>query len=115
MKKTMSIVACTAAFIGMGMGMPQCPGEKAMQDQVDSLKATQITMTQKLNSVDAQAKAANMDVGQIKQAITQLAGAVDAQKDALKRLDESIKELQNKLASMSSRPSAKPKAKKKGK
>ena len=114
MNKTMSIVACTAAFIGMGMGMPQCPGEKAMQDQVDSLKATQITMTQKLNSVDTQAKAANTDVGQIKQAITQLAGAVDAQKDALKRLDDSIKDLQTKVAALSA-PKAKPAAKAKKK
>jgi ABC-type transporter Mla subunit MlaD len=114
MTKTTSLVACAAAFIGMGIAMPQCPGEKAMQDQVDALKATQITMTQKLNAVDAQSKTANADSAQIKQALTQLAGVIDTQRDALKRLDDAVKDLQTKVAALSA-PKAKPSAKSKKK
>ncbi len=100
MNKTMTIVACGAAFIGMGIAMPQCPGEKAMQDQVDALRTAQTSMTAKLTAVDGQTKATAGDVNQMKQALTQFAGVIDAQKDALKRLDDSIKDLQTKVAAL---------------
>jgi methyl-accepting chemotaxis protein len=103
MNKTTSIAALTAAFIGMGIAMPQCPGEKAMQDQVDQLKATQITMTQKLQAMDGQVKQSNAMMETMKTAITQLAGAVQSQSDAMKRLDDAVKEIQTKLAAGSSK------------
>jgi septal ring factor EnvC (AmiA/AmiB activator) len=115
MNKKLSILACSAAFIGMGVAMPQCPGEKAMQDQIDGLKSTQITMTQKLNAIDAHSKNEGMEEGQIKQAITQLAGAVDAQKDALKRLDDAIKDLQTKVAALSGSKGSRGKSKRRSK
>src|SRR5262245_52266283 len=98
MNKKMTIVALSSAFIGMGIAMPQCPGEKAMQDQIDQLKATQITMTQKLQAMDSQVKAATTKMDTMSQAIVTLGSAVDAQKGALERLNAAVTEMQTKMA-----------------
>jgi septal ring factor EnvC (AmiA/AmiB activator) len=97
MNKKMSIVVCSAAFVAMGMGMPQCPGEKAMQQQVDAMQTSQQTMTTKLTLMDTQLKTVNSDATQTKQILSQLAQAIQAQKDALDREDVAIKDIQAKM------------------
>jgi hypothetical protein len=116
MNKKMSIVALSAAFIGMGVAMPQCPGEKAMQQQVDTLQASNVDMTRKLSMLDSQVKQVNQDLGQTRQLLTQLASAVTAQKDAMDRMDAAVKDIQTKMAAAAAPKAKAPaKGKKKGK
>jgi septal ring factor EnvC (AmiA/AmiB activator) len=98
MNKKLSILACSVAFVGMGMGMPQCPGEKAAQQQMDSLQQSNQDMTKKLQALDGEIKSMNGDLSQTKQLMTQLAAAVTAQKDAMDRMDAAVKDLQAKAA-----------------
>lgn len=113
MKKNLSILACSVAFVGMGMGMPQCPGEKAAQQQMDALQQTNQDMTKKLQTLDGEIRSMNGDLVQTKQLMTQLASAVTAQKDAMDRMDAAVKDLQAKaIAPPKPKPAAK--AKKKG-
>ncbi len=92
----MSIVACSAAFVAMGMGMPDCGG-KAMQQQLDAVQASQQTMTTKLTMMESKVKMMTEESNQTKQLITQLSQVVTAQKDAIDREDAAIKDIQAKL------------------
>ncbi len=116
MNKKMSILACSAAFVAMGMGMPQCPGEKAMQQQMDLLQTSNQALTTKLSAMDSQMKSVSADATQTKQLMTQLAGVVTAQKDALDRMDLAVKDLQAKVTALSTVKAKAPvsKGKKKG-
>ena len=100
-----------AAFIGMGMSLPSCPGDKAMQQQIDMLQTSNQDMTRKLQNLDNQLKSAGNDVIAQKSLITQLATTVSAQKEAIDNLYNQIKMIQAKMAQPA--PSKKKPAKKK--
>ena len=73
MKNITRIVIFTAAFVGMGMSLPSCPGDKAMQQQIDMLQQSNTDMTRKLQNLDAELKATSGDVIGAKSLINQLA------------------------------------------
>jgi chromosome segregation ATPase len=98
MTNTGRIAIFIAAFIGMGMSLPSCPGDKAMQQQIDMLQASNQDMTRKLQNLDNQLKSSGNDVVAQKSLITQLATTVSAQKEAIDNLYNQIKILQAKAA-----------------
>jgi peptidoglycan hydrolase CwlO-like protein len=98
MTNTGRIAIFIAAFIGMGMSLPSCPGDKAMQQQIDMLQQSNQDMTRKLQNLDNQLKSADSDVVSQKSLITQLATTVSAQKEAIDNLYNQIKLVQAKLA-----------------
>jgi peptidoglycan hydrolase CwlO-like protein len=97
MKNFTRIVIFTAAFIGMGMSLPSCPGDKAMQQQIDMLQQSNTDMTRKLQNLDSELKATSGDVIGAKSLINQLATTVTAQKDAIDNLYNQIKILEAKV------------------
>lgn len=109
MNKPMTFLAFGAAFIGMGIAMPQCPGEKALQDQVDTLTKSNMQLTQKINKMDSQLQSMFNEIGLTKQFATQMTATVTEQKGALDRLDAAVKDLQAKAAA--AKPAAKGKTK----
>jgi peptidoglycan hydrolase CwlO-like protein len=97
MATTCRIAIFIAAFIGMGMSLPSCPGDKAMQQQIDMLQASNQDMTRKLQNLDNQLKSSANDIIGQKSLITQLATTVSAQKEAIDNLYNQIKIIQAKL------------------
>ena len=95
------------------MSLPSCPGDKAMQQQIDSLQTSNQDMTRKLQNLDNQLKSADSDVVAQKSLITQLATTVSAQKEAIDNLYNQIKILQAKADKPA--PAVKKTAKKKKK
>lgn len=98
-KRALSAFAVTAAMVlGMAITMPSCPGQQALQQQVDSLTTSNADMTKKLQAVDSQVKRMDGEMGQMKLLLSQMTNVISAQKNALEQLDGAIKEIQSKMA-----------------
>ena len=54
MNKKIQALVTAGAFLGMGIAMPSCPGQQAMQQQIDTLQTKTIELTQKISKVDSQ-------------------------------------------------------------
>jgi septal ring factor EnvC (AmiA/AmiB activator) len=120
MSKKLRWLAFSAAFLGMGFAMPSCPGQQAMQQQIDALTTTNAALTKKVQELDSQVKTLNTDMNSAKEIFNQLNNAIQAQKTALEQLDTAFKASQAKPAPVA-KTKATPKAaaktplKKKGK
>ena len=86
-----------AAFLGMGMSMPSCPGQQAMQEQIDKLMTQNADLNKRLISMDSQVKALNGDMVQVKTLLKPMSDAIQAQKAAQDQLEANIKEIQAKM------------------
>lgn len=94
MRNSVRGLVIVGAFLGMGFTLPSCPGQKAMQDQIDSMQATHADLNKKIQALTAQVTALNNDMTQAKQLLPQITNVIQAQKGALDQLEASIKELQ---------------------
>ena len=103
-----TFVVILTAFVGLGMSMPSCPGQQAMQQQIDSIQASNTDLSKRLQTIDSQTKTLNGDMSQVKQLLKPMSDAIQAQKTAIDQLDANFKELQTKLAAAAA---AKPAAK----
>ena len=105
-----------AAVAGMGIAMPSCPGQQAMQQQVDDLQKHETALNQKIMSLEGQVRSLNGDMSQVKQLLDQVSRAVLAQKDSMAQMEMNVQKL---VASRSSAPAkhgaTKPAAKSSGK
>ena len=95
--KTFYVVLGTA-FLGMGMSMPSCPGQQAMQTQIDTLTQQNQELNKRTLSLDSQVKSLNSDMTQVKTLLKPMADAIQAQKAGMDQLDANLKEMQTKLA-----------------
>jgi septal ring factor EnvC (AmiA/AmiB activator) len=98
MKKHLRWLVFLTAFCGMGISMPSCPGQQAMQQQIDALQTSNADLTKKVQTLTTQLESANADLTQIKQVLPQMTNVIQAQKGALDQLDASVKELDSKVA-----------------
>jgi peptidoglycan hydrolase CwlO-like protein len=87
MHKNLRILAFASAFVGMGIAMPQCPGQQAMQQQIDGLEAKGQDTTRRLQAMDAEVKRLNGEFVTAKQLLAQMTDAIQAQKTALDKLN----------------------------
>ncbi|MEN9722360.1 MAG: hypothetical protein RJB38_346 [Pseudomonadota bacterium] len=96
------------AFLTMGLSMPSCPGQQAMQQQIDALSSSEKAMTNKIGALEGQIKSLKDDLEQTKTMLGQISKTAMDQTSTLERLDESVKALQTKAAE---KPKAAEKAK----
>ncbi len=92
-----TVVVSTAALLGMGIAMPSCPGQQAMQQQIDSLQAKNTEQAQQAQALDGQLKAMNADMLQVKTLLEQVSNTVLAQKQALEQIDATLKTTQQQV------------------
>jgi len=85
-----------ASFAGMGLGMPSCPGQQAMQQQIDALQTANMDTTKKLHTLQTQVTTFSTDMGQVKQILPQMTNVIQAQKGALDQLDITVQQMKNK-------------------
>src|SRR3954451_19950187 len=86
-----------AAFTFMGMSMPSCPGQQAMQQQIDTLTAQNQELNKRTLAFDAQIKALNGDMVQVKTLLKPMADAIQAQKAAMDQLNANFNEIKTKM------------------
>src|SRR4051812_11566300 len=97
MKKNLRWMSYSAAFIGMGMAMPSCPGQQAMQQQIDTLQTANMDLSKKVQSLSMQFSTLSNDMAQVKQLLPQMTNVITGQKGALDKLDTDVKQLQGKV------------------
>ncbi|MBI3535537.1 MAG: hypothetical protein HY072_08665 [Deltaproteobacteria bacterium] len=105
--KKMKWLVFGAAFIGLGISMPSCPGQQALQQQVETLQTKLSSVEKQSAQRDSQMKQLIAEVSQLRSILSQLNNIVGAQ-------NISIKELESKM-SPKSRAMPKHSDKKKGK
>ena len=62
-----------AAFLAMGVTMPSCPGQQAMQQQLDALNSQQSQVGNRLQTLERQVSGMSQDMAQSKQLVEQMA------------------------------------------
>ena len=85
-----------SSFLMMGLSMPSCPGQQALQQQVDALKTSETDMKNRLSATEASVKAMKEDLDQSKALVAQLSKTVVDQTSTLEKLDEAVKALSTK-------------------
>jgi hypothetical protein len=96
MKKYFRYLIFAASFAGMGIAMPSCPGQQAMQLQIDGLQTTNLDTSKKLRALQTQVTGLSNDMNQVKQLLPQMTNVIQAQKGALDQLDVTVQQLRNK-------------------
>jgi peptidoglycan hydrolase CwlO-like protein len=113
--KKIFVAVLTGACLAMAMTMPSCPGQQAMQQQIDALQSSQQDMANKVRGLETQVKGANAGADEQKKIIADLTTAVAAQKTAIDNMNASIQQLDTKIATLSAPKSSRGAAKPAGK
>jgi septal ring factor EnvC (AmiA/AmiB activator) len=87
MNKRMLWLAIPAAFITMGISMPSCPGQQAMQQQLDGLQTKNAEAIKRVQTLESTIKTLDTEVTQLKTLVTQVSQTVLAQKEAIEKLE----------------------------
>src|SRR3954471_16046281 len=85
-------------LLTMAMTMPSCPGQQALQQQVDNLQASNVKLAQQVASLDSQLKALSAENTRLNQLVERTAQVVEAQKGALDQLSTSVKAIDEKVS-----------------
>jgi septal ring factor EnvC (AmiA/AmiB activator) len=91
MKKNISLIVLVAALISMGLSMPGCPGQQALQKQVDELTAKSLESSKRIQNLETQVRSLTGDMNQVKTLLTQVSNTVLAQKTAIEQLEGALK------------------------
>ena len=84
------LTLATIAVCGfLTLGMPGCPGQQALQQQLDQLQQRNTELTRRLQASEGQLKTLTGEFVQYKQLISEITNAVLAQKTAIEQLQAS--------------------------
>lgn len=116
MSQNIRIMAFAGAVLLMGMTMPSCPGQQAMQQQIDTVQSANDMNSKRVQAMDIQLRQMGQDFSQSKQLLEQMANAIQTQKASIDQLNASLKMMDakvNQLAAQKSRAPTKTASKKK--
>lgn len=94
-----------ASFLMLGLSMPSCPGQQAMQQQVDALKASETEMKSRISGLEGQIKSLRDEAEQNKGLMAQLSTGIAEQGKAIEEMKAAAAAAQSKPAA---RAAAKP-------
>ncbi len=86
MNKNLRYGVFVAAFIGMGMSMPGCPDQKAIQSQIDALQVSNADLKNRVQALDQQIRGLSNSANQTQGLLTQMNNVIQTQKQALDAL-----------------------------
>ena len=99
MKKRLLSMTLATGFLAMGMSMPSCPGQQAMQQQIDALTQKSGEADKKLQALITNAQNTTKEVNDLKSSLATVTQTVIAQKQQLEAMDVQLKEVAAKAAS----------------
>ena len=92
MKNYIKALVLISASLGMGIAMPSCPGQQAMQQQIDTLQTSNADLNKKVLGLSATVNSLQSDVSQIKQLLPKMSSVIQTQENALSHLTSKMKE-----------------------
>ncbi len=99
MKKQFNVLFFFCVLVGLGMSMPRCPGQQAIQQQLDLMQVTHQEYNKKIQTLTSQVTTLNSEMQQVKQLLPQMTNVIQAQKTSIDQLSATVKELQTKSKS----------------
>jgi len=96
-KKIGAVLLPAIAFVTMGISMPSCPGQQAIQQQIDALQARATESDQKVQALTNQVSTLNKEMTDVKSLLEQVGQTVIAQKDAISALEAANKAMEEKM------------------
>lgn len=87
-----------AAVAGMGLGMPSCPGQQAMQEQVDKVQKENVTMNRSIVQMRESVTAVSGDMAQTKTLLAAMADSIKGSEAKLQELTLKVTSLEAKMA-----------------
>lgn len=109
MKKTLTGFAFIVAILGMGISMPSCPGQQAMQDKVDALEKSNADLRKAVMTSADTSRAMAADLSTVKTEIGQMSQELQAEATRLGTLDASVNDIKARLAAPPAKTKAAPK------
>ncbi len=100
LKSNLKWIILPAAFAAMGIAMPSCPGQQAMQQQIETLTTTNTDLNKKVQVLTTQLNGLTNEMNQVKQILPQVTSLLTSQKTVLDQLDSSVKDLQAKAKNL---------------
>ena len=100
-------IALVCAFLGMGIAMPNCPGQQETKQQLETLQQAHAELIKKNQGLGNQITALNNDMNQVKQILPQITQMLEAHKNSLDRLNASIHTFETKGSKPSKGPGKK--------
>lgn len=91
MKPKLRLLALAAAFVGMGLSLPSCPGQQAMQQQVDLLNTREADMNKRLQAAESEVRTMRGELNKVTTVLTQVGNTVLAQKATLEQMEAAAK------------------------
>ena len=96
MKKNLRWVVLGLSVAGMGMAMPSCPGQQAMQQQIDTLQTSNTDLQKKVTALTKEVATLTAEMNQAKELLPKMSTVVQAQREALEKLKNSVHVLREK-------------------
>ena len=93
-KKCLGWITPVLAILGMGMGMPSCPGQQAVQQQLETVQTSHTELAKKVQTLSTQLTTLSSDMAQVKQLLPQMTNIIQAQKTTIEQLANTVRELQ---------------------
>lgn len=94
------------ALLALSAGLTGCPGDQAVQQQIEASNAKIAELTKQNQALDAQVKAMATEAAQVKQLITQVSQEVLAHKDQIDQLNGAVTQLKSTPAPKAAAPHA---------
>ncbi|MEK6707062.1 MAG: hypothetical protein AABZ06_14890 [Bdellovibrionota bacterium] len=91
MKKIKWLFVALCSLMALGIAMPSCPGQKAVQTQIETLEKNQADLIKKVGSLESQLKAAAMENAKTKEILSQLGSSLQLQEASLRQLESTVK------------------------
>ncbi len=71
--------------------LPGCPGQQAMQQQVDSIQTANLDLQKRVQNLETQLRTLNTDFAQMKRLLEQMATTIQTQDSILKHFESQPK------------------------
>jgi septal ring factor EnvC (AmiA/AmiB activator) len=97
-KKLITLAWMGIAALTMGITMPQCPGQQAMQQQIDDLTKSNADMSKRVAALENTVRTGMADIAPMKQAITPMGQQLQAMGPRLDAIEAGLKDMDAKLA-----------------
>jgi septal ring factor EnvC (AmiA/AmiB activator) len=100
-----------SSVLFMGIAMPSCPAQQAMQQQIDTLQTSNVDTAKKLKQLQTDLTSLSTEMAQVKQLLPQMTSVIQAQKAEMEQIASELKNLHsNKTSKTLAKPMAKPMA-----
>jgi septal ring factor EnvC (AmiA/AmiB activator) len=106
-KKLMTLVWLGLATSMMAITMPACPGQQAMQQQIDDLTKRDADLNKRLTALENAVRTDAANLAPIQQAITPMGQQLQTMGPRLDALEAGMKDIQAKMAAAATAPKGK--------